>query len=55
MNNTELNQTGTEQEVKNLTEELMFEELEQRIVPLSGGCATSSSCSCSSSSCIVMA
>lgn len=36
-------------------EEFVFEQLEDRIVPLSGGCVTSSSCNCSSSSCIVYA
>lgn len=36
-------------------QELVIEELEDRTAMISGGCATSSSCSCSSSSCIVMA
>ncbi|MGO9232210.1 MAG: hypothetical protein ACLQKA_23690 [Bryobacteraceae bacterium] len=40
------------QETLNLSEELVFEELEERVVP-SVGCATSSSCDCSSTSCIV--
>jgi hypothetical protein len=34
-------------------EEFVFEQLEDRIVPISGGCVTSSSCNCSSSSCII--
>lgn len=35
-----------------LADELVFEELEQRIVP-TFGCVTSSSCNCSSTSCVV--
>jgi hypothetical protein len=34
-------------------EDFVFEQLEDRIVPISGGCVTSSSCNCSSSSCII--
>ncbi|HEX4807350.1 MAG TPA: hypothetical protein VH325_00380 [Bryobacteraceae bacterium] len=36
-------------------DDFVFEQLEDRIVPLSGGCVTSSSCNCSSSSCIITA
>ncbi len=36
-------------------EEFVFEQLEDRIVPITGGCVTSSSCNCSSSSCVIMA
>ena len=40
--------------VDNIETELVFEELEDRIAPeVHGGCATSSSCNCSSSSCVV--
>jgi len=35
-------------------QEIMFEELEERIAPVSGGCATSSSCECTSTSCVVV-
>jgi hypothetical protein len=38
-----------------IVEEFVFEQLEDRVVPISGGCVTSSSCSCSSSSCVFMA
>jgi hypothetical protein len=44
----ELNQNVT-------ADEFVFEQLEDRIVPISGGCVTSSSCNCSSSSCIITA
>jgi hypothetical protein len=44
----ELNQVVT-------ADDFVFEQLEDRIVPVSGGCVTSSSCNCSSSSCIVYA
>jgi len=47
--NTELGLT-----VDSIETELVFEELEDRIAPdIHGGCATSSSCNCSSSSCVV--
>lgn len=36
-------------------QELVIEELKDRTAMISGGCATSSSCTCSSSSCVVMA
>ena len=36
-------------------EDFVFEQLEDRIVPITGGCVTSSSCNCSSSSCVIMA
>jgi hypothetical protein len=40
--------------IDNIETELVFEELEDRIAPeVHGGCATSSSCNCSSSSCVV--
>jgi hypothetical protein len=45
---SELNQNVT-------PEEFVFEQLEDRIVPITGGCVTSSSCNCSSSSCVIMA
>lgn len=44
----ELNQVVT-------ADDFVFEQLEDRIVPISGGCVTSSSCNCSSSSCIITA
>ena len=55
MNETVPELTVADQLTVSLVDDLMFEELEQRIVPISGACATSSSCSCSSSSCVVIA
>lgn len=54
MTETNNNQAASGKVAPVFAEELVFEELEQRIAPLSGGCATSSSCSCSSSSCIIL-
>jgi hypothetical protein len=34
-------------------DDLMFEELEERVTPVSGGCGSSSSCDCSSCSCFI--
>jgi hypothetical protein len=54
MLNQSVDSNETSLAVTNIETELVFEELEDRIAPeVHGGCATSSSCNCSSSSCVV--
>ncbi len=55
MNMNETEKITSTEENPAVAEEFVFEQLEDRVVPISGGCVTSSSCSCSSSSCVIMA
>ena len=54
MNQQLENREQSNVQLTNMMDDLLFEELEDRIAPeVHGGCATSSSCNCSSSSCVV--
>jgi hypothetical protein len=55
MNMNENQKVTSSEQNPTVAEEFVFEQLEDRVVPIRGGCATSSSCSCSSSSCVILA